>query len=347
MKKILISVFGLLIVLFLAGCLDYKGYDLKPTGSIVDDIAALEKEVANASTEAVNQTTETPTPAVEKEVKEAKEVKGEVVLPELGEQPKEEAVDNLQVIKVKENQFVTLKAAAADPNKDQVTVTYSPPLSKKGEWQTNYSDAGEYIITITATDKKLTTEKKVKLIVERVNVAPVVKGIRNITVDESETVNFQPVIADPNKDPVTVTTSAPLQNNTWKTDFASAGIYPITVVASDGELETKASFTLTVNDINVKPKISGLNSDIRVKEGQVVKIEPVVVDPDVGQKVKVTISDPVGDDGLWETGYTDHGTYQITVTAYDGKDTVSQKINLVVEPVNVAPVIQDIEVTTK
>ncbi len=334
------SVFVLIVVLFLAGCLDYKGYDLNPTGSVVDDIAALEKEVVNA-------TTEVPVLAPEKEVKEEKEVEGEVVLPELGEQPKEEAVDNLQVIKVKENQFITLKAAAADPNKDPVTITYSPPLNKKGEWQTNYSDAGEYIVTITATDKKLTTEKKVKLVVERVNVAPIIKGVKNITIDESEIVNFQPVISDPNKDPVTITVSAPLQNNTWKTDFTSAGIYPVTVVASDGELETKASFTLTVNDVNVKPKISGLNSDMRVKEGQVVKIEPVVVDPDVGQKLKVTISDPVGDDGIWETGYTDHGTYQITVTAYDGKDTVSQKINLVVEPVNVAPIIEDIVVTTE
>ena len=61
-----------------------------------------------------------------------------------------------------------------------------------------------------------------------------------------------------------------------------------------------------------------------------------------GDKVTVTISDPVGDDGEWETDFTDHGEYTITVKATDGIATTTATFKLTVTDINKAPEITDI-----
>ena len=114
-----------------------------------------------------------------------------------------------------------------------------------------------------------------------------------------------------------MTVSEPLKSGTFETDHTSAGEYQIVVTASDGELETEKTFTLVVEDVNKLPELSGI-VDLSVKEGETVRVEPKVTDLD-GDEVALTISEPVGDDGTWETGYTDHGEYFVTVTANDGK----------------------------
>jgi len=186
----------------------------------------------------------------------------------------------------------------------------------------------------------LTTEKKIKIVVERVNVAPIISGVKDITVREGDTVTFKPTVSDPNKDAVTLTTSQPLKSGTWVTDHTSAGEYEITVLATDGELETVQKFKLSVTDVNVLPEITGLK-DVTVKEGEIVKIKPVVSDLDEDE-FTVTISEPVGDDGIWETGFTDHGEYVVTVTVDDGKDKVTKKVKVVIEDVNMPPNIVDV-----
>ena len=45
--------------------------------------------------------------------------------------------------------------------------SFTEPLDRQGKWQTSYGDAGEYIITVTATDGELSTSEKVKLVVKK------------------------------------------------------------------------------------------------------------------------------------------------------------------------------------
>ena len=85
--------------------------------------------------------------------------------------------EEMHTILVRENEFIKLKARVTDPDRDEVSYSFSKPLSANGEWKTTYGDAGEYMVTLTATDGKLRTEKKIKIVVERVNVAPIVEGI--------------------------------------------------------------------------------------------------------------------------------------------------------------------------
>ena len=54
------------------------------------------------------------------------------------------------------------------------------------------------------------------------------------------------------------------------------------------------------------------------------------------------ISDPVGDDGEWQTDFTNHGEYTVTVTASDGELETIVDINLMVNDINVAPKILNI-----
>ena len=298
------------------------------------------------------------------------EVVEEVVLPELEEQPEEaatagentveeqaveevlaaeETVEEEQdapVITIKENELVKLRATVTDPDNDQVTYSFSKPLDGNGQWKTSYGDAGEYLLTLTATDGKLTSEQKVKLVVERVNVPPVISALKNLVVKEGEQVKFVPEVKDPNNDKVEVTVSGPLDGGVFAADYFSAGTYEITVTASDGELTTEETFTLTVQDVNQLPKLSEIAETITVKEGKTITLQPEVTDAD-NDEVTLTISDPVGNDGVWETKYTDHGEYFVTVSANDGKDTVSKRVKVVVEDVNMPPKIVDVALVNR
>jgi nitrogen fixation protein FixH len=349
MKKSVVCLIVIIAFMFMVGCVDYKAYDIPEKEatmdelSLVDEIAQIEREIMASEQEIPEEEF-----AEEEEVVllELEEVEEEV---ELLEEETEEPVSSmeeadLQVINVKENEPVVLKVDVTDPDDDLVTYTFSRPLDEDGKWQTNYGDAGEYIVTLTATDGKLTTEQKVKIIVERVNVPPVITPVTDLRVKEGKIIEFTPTVTDPNNDPVNVDISEPLADGKFETDHTSSGEYKITVTASDGELTAEEVFMLIVEDVNVLPELTGLK-DLVVNEGDVVQIKPKVTDLDEDE-VKVTISNPVGDDGVWETTYIDHGEYIITVKADDGKDVVTEKIALTVKDVNMPPQFVSIKLAT-
>lgn len=257
-----------------------------------------------------------------------------------------EAVDDSKFLKlsVKENQMVRLKPKAKDPNNDQITYKFSEPLNAQGEWQTNYGDAGNYLITVSASDGKLTTTKKVLLTVQRVNVPPVIEGLSDtIDVNEGDTLKITPKVTDPNKDKVTVVISNPVGNTgVWKIGYKDHGVYNLTITASDGELKTVKPVKIVVKRKNMPPQIE-LIKDITVNEGDLVNITSLVKVTDInGDKLTITVSDPIGNDGVWQTDYASRGKYPIVITATDGELTTKQSFILTVLPVNKAPEILDI-----
>ena len=256
-----------------------------------------------------------------------------------------DAVDTsgLQRIEVEETELVDLQVRAEDLDQDNITYLFSPPLNDEGKWQTNYTDAGEYVVTITASDGENTVEQKVLLVVKKNNVAPAIHGLTSrLTADEGDTVTLDAEVSDLNEDLVTVTFSAPFdQDGKWKTDHTSAGEYDVMVTASDGEFESSFNLTLEVSNVNVPPVILGLEDEIEIDEGQNVTLD-LKADYLDGDTVELSVSDPIGDDMFWATGYTDHGEYTVTVAASDGKDTVSKEIRLVVNDVNVPPSILNV-----
>jgi hypothetical protein len=249
---------------------------------------------------------------------------------------------DLPVLSVNETDLVNLKIQASDADKDTIKYTFSEPLDADGTWQTKYGDSGEYIVTITASDAELSTSKKILLTVMKKNEAPVIADLpSSIDADEGDTIKLEPVVSDVNSDNVTVTISAPIgDDGIWETDHTSAGKYDVTITATDGQKTVTKEIKLTVADKNEAPSIE-VPSEINIKEGQTLKLEPVVADLD-GDNITVTIGEPVGNDGIWETGFTDNGEYDVVVRATDGKDTTEKSVKLVVEDVNKAPEILDI-----
>ena len=229
MKKEILFGGIVLLLLFASGCKLTETKYVCPDGSIVTNLnecpGAEEKE-EGLITEILNET--------EGKVKE-----------EVG----------LTTITVNEGELVVLKPESEDPDADTILYTFSEPLNKDGRWQTKKGDAGNYEITITASDGELTDTQKILLVVESVNKPPVLKQIADITVNEGETVSFKPVATDPDGDKITITYSGWMTEASYTTNYDDAGTHIVTVTASDGKESTSQDVTVIVNNVNRPPRI--------------------------------------------------------------------------------------------
>ncbi|MFH2028233.1 MAG: hypothetical protein ABIJ08_03795 [Nanoarchaeota archaeon] len=282
---------------------------------------------------------------VAKEEKKVEEIKQEVKKEETKVQDK-----NAKVIIVKETEKVSLAISAEDPDKDNLIFQYTSPLDKNGEWQTNYGDAGEYTVTITVSDSKLSVSEDVLVIVNKKEEAPTITKFSpdklTLTANENSEIEFSVVATDKNNDKVTYSwildgkEVSKSEKYLYKVNYDAAGKHTINLVVSDGTLETTKEWSVEVKNVNRAPELEKLK-DIKVKETETIKISPKATDAD-GDKIKFTISNPIGDDGEWKTTYDNAGEYNVKVTASDGTDEASQTIKVTVENVNRAPVIKDI-----
>jgi len=166
---------------------------------------------------------------------------------------------------VQETQLFKVDAKVTDPDGDKVTVTYSEPLNSKGEWTPIYGDRGTYNITLTATDGQTTTTQEFQLKVDRVNRAPVIKPINNISVEEGETVKIPIQAYDPDGDNVILAYSGWMSSDTYTTTYNDAyptgctekgctATYHVNVTASDGTLSSSQDVTIYVKDKNRPPE---------------------------------------------------------------------------------------------
>ncbi len=179
----------------------------------------------------------------------------EGLITEILEEAEEEVVEELAKITVKEGELVILKPESEDPDVDTILYTFSEPLDKDGKWQTKSGDAGNYEITVTASDGELTDTQKILLVVESTNKPPVLSPITDITVNEGETVSFEPVATDSDGNEVIITYSGWMTGASYITNYDDAGTHIITVIASDGKESTSQDVIVTVNNVNRPPKI--------------------------------------------------------------------------------------------
>ena len=207
MKKLLSAI--LVVMIFLSGCAlsDYLTGNVPVQPTVVEDEDTnLDSIVKEIEEETTDKEVEEITQELDEEVVE-EEIPDEVVEEETTDVVEEEVDDESFIkISVKEAETVKLKPKAKDADNDEIIYTFSEPLDTNGEWQTEYGDAGNYLITITASDGKLTTSKKVLLTVERVNVAPVIEELDSkIEIEEGSTLTPAPKITDPKGEKITYT----------------------------------------------------------------------------------------------------------------------------------------------
>jgi len=342
-------VLGLIAVLMLSGCGLYQQiYAQNTSGETyvpIEEIKAEGGEAPSDPAEAPITPAETPPTPPEaaaeitpEEVKEAPE--------EVKEVGKGEAI----VIIVQETAKVSLVPKAEDPDKDKLVYTFTTPLDENGEWQTGYGDAGEYTITVTASDSELTTSKDALIIVNKKEEVPAIDTklpeSNTLAGKEDSSIEFSVKASDLNKDPLAYTWKldgnevSTKESYTYEIGYDQAGSHTVKLDVSDGTSTTSNIWSVSAENVNRLPVLNKID-DITVKETEKVVIAPSAADPD-DDTLAFTISDPVGDDGLWETTYDDAGEYTVTVTVSDGEDSVSQQVKIIVNNVNRPPVISDI-----
>ena len=264
--------------------------------------------------------------------KTVNEQKIKIVVEALNKAP---AIEINSELRFNEGETVVLNPNVVDPEGSDVTVTFSGWMNSDTQ-QTGYEDSGSYDVQITATDGEKTSTKTVKVIVENVNRAPVIERVPKLSVDEGNEVVLNPIVSDPDGDDVTLSYEEPFDSNgRWETQVGDAGEYETTVVASDGQLESSAVVSVVIESLNKAPVLQKIN-DINVKEGEVVKITPVAIDPE-GEPLSFEYTGWMTSN-TYQTGYDDQGEHVVTVTVSDGVYTDSQDVNVIVEDVNREPV---------
>ncbi|HBE70295.1 MAG TPA: hypothetical protein DDW52_19275, partial [Planctomycetaceae bacterium] len=223
---------------------------------------------------------------------------------------------------------------------------------------------GSAIVTVTADDGELTASDSFNVTINPVNDAPTVSNpISDITVDEDsadQTFDLRSVFEDidsvdllfsaTSNDGSLVSTS--VGGGLLTLSFASDqnGVATVTVTADDGELSVSDSFTVTVNAVNDAPIVVNPIADVTVDEDAndfTIDLSAVFSDIDSSN---LTLSVSNSDTALVSTTLSDNiltlsfvedqnGSATVTVTADDGDLTVSDTFNVVVNPVNDAPIV--------
>ena len=80
-------------------------------------------------------------------------------------------------------------------------------------------------------------------------------------------------------------------------------------------------------------------ASLEIIEGDLVNLDNLrAQDPD-GDSIEYTFSEPLSEEGTWQTQDGDEGSYLVTVTASDGLLSTSEKIQIIVGPSNKGPII--------
>ncbi|MFA5797397.1 MAG: hypothetical protein WC916_05155 [Candidatus Woesearchaeota archaeon] len=249
-------------------------------------------------------------------------------------------------IYIKEGDDVTIKCNFFDKENDTLVIDYSGWISSP-TYTTNFESSGDHKVFVRVSDGTHNVSKTVQVHVENIDRPPVFnKRLKDVTAVETDIVTLKPDVSDPDNDKVSIKYSEPFDNKgVWKTSIGDAGTYPVSVVASDGTLTTKETFTLTVKMLNTAPVMKYI-ANITIDEGDTVIIKPDVKDREddpitftysgwmTTSKYETTFDD------AYPKGCNKPGcsvTYKVTVTASDGVYQATQDVFVTVKDKNRAP----------
>lgn len=180
------------------------------------------------------------------------------------EQPQKKTPTTDCSIHVKEGETVQLRFIAEDPDGDELQTTFdfgslNSQFDKRNDvyvWETQAGDEGIYAFEATTTDGELSSSTSDCIEVLSVNNKPNLV-VRDVTVEEGETVEADVSCVDPDGDTVSIEFEGKMSSATWKTTYTDAGTYTIEVTCSDEQgSSVSKSFTVTVQNKNRAPTIS-------------------------------------------------------------------------------------------
>jgi len=238
--------------------------------------------------------------------------------------------------------------------------THKVSFSQPQTW----SGAEHVKFTATDTEGNSITSNEITLQVEGVDNAPVIDYIADMTVNENDLATITVRATDLDDDDITFSYSnsrfseqrrykengAWYSEATWQTDYASAGVYTITITATDTtNLKASRVVNLTVNNINRPPVVTKINGKT-VTQGQILELDPasendlVVLaveaqDLDIGDTITYSYTAPFDQTGKWQTDYNSSGVHNFTIKVSDGIVDITQAAKIIINNVNRPPVV--------
>lgn len=238
-----------------------------------------------------------------------------------------------------EGDLISLKLNAKDPDGDKLEYFYTPPLNQNGLWQTKDGDAGKYLVTVTASDGKLSTSKDILIVINPSNKPPVIDCPKEVNIKEGDTVELKCNFFDKENNPLVIEYTGWMTSTAYTTNYESSGNHKVFVKVSDGTSNVTATIDINVENVDRAPIFDKHMKDVIITETDIVTLKPEVSDPDKDE-VKLTYSEPFNSKGVWKTVIGDAGTYPITVVASDGTLTTKETFTLTVKMLNTAPVMK-------
>ena len=266
-------------------------------------------------------------------------------------------LDNINDITVNETDLIDLSLivnASDIDSEDTLTFTYTPPINSSGQWQTNYTSAGIYPVTVTVSDGDLNDSQDITITVNNVNRLPNITSVTSPNGSEGDTLDFSFTVADSDTDDLlayTISKNGTLlaTNNSyqWVTDYDDAGVYNFSFVVSDGKGGTDIeSRTVTIADVNRPPTITNIIAPTSVIEGNLLSVaftaEDIDNDPITYQILRNgTVVSNISSYN-WNTNLTSAGVYNFTFTASDPFASTSNSTTITVASYDLAPAITNI-----
>ena len=266
---------------------------------------------------------------------------------------------------------LTFAAATTDADVPANTLMYSLINAPTGaeinantgvfSWTpTEAQGPGSFTFTVRASDGALNSDRSLTVTVNEVNVAPVLTAITDKTVNELVPLTFTASATDADLPANILTysligapTGAGINASTgafsWTpSEVQGPGLFTFTVRASDGALNSDRSLTVTVNEVNLAPVLAGI-TDKTVNELSPLTFTASATDADlpantltyslIGAPSGAGINATTGAFSWTPTEAQGPGSFTFTVRASDGALNSDSTLTVVVNEVNVAPVL--------
>src|SRR3989338_6628042 len=241
-------------------------------------------------------------------------------------------IESAAVLEFNETDYIRLRPAAYEPDNDSLTYFFEPPLSRQGDWQTTYGDAGTYHTKVMVSDGRLLSTINVTLVIHKKNEVPVIRSKTPLSSDlflrDGDSLFFRIDATDVNKD--TLSIEWRLDGKyigvgnyyTYATDYYSGGDHEIPVSLFDGKNTIRESWRVEVDDFDRSSLLNSF-SNVTVNETDTIILQL----PDFERYLlRATISPPFQDSDRWETNYGDAGLYPIRIFVSDERNFTAEKI---------------------
>ena len=262
---------------------------------------------------------------------------------------------------VDENQYLSFKINATDEDSGD-TLTYSASGLPSGasfndqtrqfSWTPTYNQSGTHNVVFEVNDGIFSDTELVQIVVNNVNIAPVLSSIGNRTVNENSELSFIVTATDHDRDSLVFLISNPsyigsfnpiTHEFSWVPDYDKSGTYNLTIDVSDGDLSDSETVYIEVLNINRAPELDYIGNK-GISEAEELTFTITATDPDSDSLVYSATDVPDGADFdesthvfTWTPGYEDSGTYDVTFSVTDGDLSDSETITISVGSVNRPP----------